>query len=176
MGGPKALLGPLSDGRSPLARVSEWLHEGGCDQVIAVIGASAEEVRHTLPEESWLLIVEASDWNEGMGASLRAGLSAAKASDADAAVITLVDLPDVGTSVFRRLLDLAPASRDALARASFKGVPGHPVLIGRDWWGQVLRVAHGDQGARKLFASTPHQLVDCSDLASGMDADTPERL
>jgi CTP:molybdopterin cytidylyltransferase MocA len=40
---------------------------------------------------------------DGLSASLRAGLSAAEGTDADAVVDTLVDLPAVGAGVVRRL-------------------------------------------------------------------------
>ena len=44
--------------------------------------------------------VVAHDWAEGMGASLRTGLAAVSATDAQAVVVTLVDLPDVGADVW----------------------------------------------------------------------------
>ena len=178
MGGPKALIGPLAtDGRTPLARVCFWVHEAGCSRVIAVIGAEADAVRAALAADpagpaSWLTVVEASDWADGMGASLRAGLGAARLTPAASALITLVDLPDVRTPVYRRILSLSP-SPDALARASYLGHPGHPVIIGRDHWDAAASAAVGDQGARTLFATTPHRLVACADLASGVDADAP---
>jgi hypothetical protein len=40
----------------------------------------------------------------------------------------------------------------------------------------VLAAARGDQGARALFATTAHRLVECADLASGRDADEPGDL
>jgi CTP:molybdopterin cytidylyltransferase MocA len=64
-----------------------------------------------------------------MGASLRVGLAAVRATHAEAAVVHLVDLPDVGSGVVRRLVCLA--TPDALARAVYRGQPGHPVLLGR---------------------------------------------
>lgn len=264
MGGPKALIGPLAEGgRTPLARVADWVHQAGCSRVIAVIGARSDDVREALAEDPvwaaevddpvrtalaaepeqaaafapaltpvdpaqpsdpsgpgrhvagpppWLTVVEASDWDEGMGASLRAGLRATEETDAHAALITLVDLPDVRTPVYRRMMaaeasavKLSTTGRDArtpttgwtpaateapaelearrvtvagvgvrvLARAAYRGSPGHPVLIGREHWSAVAAVARGDEGARRLFATTPHDLIECGDLASGADADVP---
>jgi len=67
-------------------------------------------------------------------------------------------------------------SRAALARAAYHGVPGHPVVIGRDHWRAVLEGVSGDRGARDYLAAHEHQLVECGDLASGRDADTPGDL
>lgn len=176
MGGPKALVGPLAGAESPVSRVAGWMHSGGCEQVVVVIGARAGDVRASLPIRPWLSIAEATDWSHGLGASLRAGLAHVAAGDASAALVTLVDLPDVGASVFERLLATAPpgsADDSVLARAAYQGRPGHPVLIGRRWWAAAADLARGDTGARELFATRPHRLVECGDLASGEDADLP---
>jgi CTP:molybdopterin cytidylyltransferase MocA len=152
------------------------MHAGGCQEVVVVIGARAADVRASLPLHSWLSVVEAADWSRGMGASLRAGLAYATTGSAAAALVTLVDLPDVRAEVFDRLLAVAGASEpvdSVLARAVYQGRPGHPVLIGRSWWAPAAGMARGDVGARELFATQPHSLVECADLASGEDADLP---
>lgn len=96
-----------------------------------------------------------------MSASLRAGLGAA--GEAYAALVHLVDLPDVGPEVVHRLIH--DASPDALARAVYGGRPGHPVLIGRDHWDGVMQDAVGDRGARDYLDAHGVLDVDCGDLA-----------
>jgi len=121
----------------------------------------------------WLTLVEASDWDEGMGASLRAGLRAAGLADATAALVTLVDLPDVRAEVYARVLAEAGSAAVSCARASYLGKPGHPVVLGRDHWVGVAATAIGDKGARDYFVAHPPTLIECGDLASGVDADSP---
>lgn len=177
MGGPKALLRDPSSGLSFLERSVRALRLGGCDGVTVVVGASAEEVRAAAaslgPDVD---LVDCRDWAEGMGASLRAGLKALVGSDIDAVLVTLVDLPDVGPQVVRRLLDDAGEVRGALARAAYGGVPGHPALIGRDHWADVIETATGDRGAREHFRTHVHRLVEAGDLATGRDVDHPGDL
>ena len=180
MGRPKAL---LRDGTGApfLARSIGILLDGGCDSVLVVTGASADEAASVLGETGWaddpaVQVVVADDWDEGMGASLRVGLSAATTTDASCAVVSLVDLPDVGADVVARLLGTVGDSGTALGRASYDGRPGHPVLIGREHWAGVLTSAHGDKGARDYLAKNPPSLVECGDLATGRDADTPQDL
>ena len=171
-GGPKALATD-PDGTSWLVRSVGVLRAGGCDAVVVVLGADADRAATLLAAVPVDRVVVADDWAEGMGASLRAGLAALDGhSDADAALVHLVDLPDVGPEVVARMLagDTGP---QALARASYGGVPGHPVLLGRDHWRAVAATAAGDRGARDHLAATPHALVECGDLASGGDRDTP---
>jgi CTP:molybdopterin cytidylyltransferase MocA len=171
MGGPKAL---LRDERGvPYLDRAVGLLLDGCDTVTVVLGASADEARGLLDADG----VVADDWDEGMGASLRTGLTALSAGHADAALVTLVDLPDVDADVLRRVLDAAPApATGALVRSTYGGRPGHPVLIGRDHWAGVVATAAGDQGARTYLAGHQPVLCECGDLATGRDLDRPEDL
>jgi CTP:molybdopterin cytidylyltransferase MocA len=112
-----------------------------------------------------------------MGASLRAGLAHLEPTDDDLALVTLVDLPDVTAEVVARVLATAVGDgRAALVRAAYAGVPGHPVALGRDHWAAVRTTARGDRGARDHLRATPHDLVECGDLATGRDLDTVEDL
>lgn len=164
MGTPKALVPGW------LAASVAVLRGGGCDAVTVVLGAAADEARALVPDG--VAVVVAADWSEGMGASLRAGLAALERTPSDAALLHLVDLPDVSAGVVRRVL-AASGGPGALARAAYHGVPGHPVLIGRDHWGGVIAAAQGDQGARTYLRHHDATLVECGDLASGRDQDTP---
>lgn len=174
MGGPKALLRDAS-GTPYVVRAVEVLRDGGCAAVTVVAGSASSEVSASL-EGMGVAVVVADDWASGMGASLRTGLADPSLDGADAVVVTLVDLPDVGPDVVRRLLDAVPPSSEALARSTYDGVVGHPVLIGRDHWAGVAATAEGDRGARDYLREHPPVLVECGDLASGADQDTPDAL
>lgn len=168
MGGPKALKTD-DDGTSWLARSVRTLVDGGCDAVTVVLGAGAEDARVHL-EGLDVETVVADDWAEGMGASLRVGLRAL--GEEPVAVVSLVDLPDVGPQVVRRLLE-AGTDQELLARAAYGGRPGHPVLLGREHWPAIIEQASGDQGARDYLAAHAVTLVECGDLATGRDQDRP---
>jgi CTP:molybdopterin cytidylyltransferase MocA len=173
MGAPKALLRD-EQGEPFLQRSVAALREGGCDDVLVVLGAEAEGAAALLDEGVAVLVAE--DWAEGMGASFRAGLAAAVRTEASCALVSLVDLPDVGPAVVRRVVEQGGSAPGVLARAAYDGEPGHPVLIGRDHWSGVTETARGDRGARDYLAEHPPQLVECGDLATGRDVDTPEHL
>ncbi|HEU4511835.1 MAG TPA: nucleotidyltransferase family protein [Nocardioidaceae bacterium] len=174
MGGPKALLRDDS-GEAFVTRGVRVLRDGGCEGVTVVVGAAAEEVGGVLADAD-VAVTVAADWGSGMGASLRAGLADPSLDGAEAVVVSLVDLPDVGKEVVRRLLGSVRTGPAALARSTYDGVPGHPVLIGRDHWAGVAATAEGDRGAREYLRAHPHVLVECGDLATGRDTDTPESL
>ncbi len=170
MGMPKAQMRD-PDGTAWLERTVAVLEEGGCETVTVVLGAGAEDATGIV-QDTDVVVVVAQDWSEGMGASLRAGLRALAGSDAVAAVVMLVDLPDVTTEVVRRVAARVTES-DQLARASYGGRPGHPVVIGRDHWVAVADSVAGDQGARDYLASHGVVDIECGDLASGRDRDRP---
>ncbi|MDF2825181.1 MAG: hypothetical protein K0R68_2589 [Mycobacterium sp.] len=138
------------------------LHGGGCDDVVVVLGAAEVDV----PAPARAVI--AADWADGMSASLRAGLDAAEG--AARAVLSLVDTPDVGADVVQRVL----AADADLARAVYRGRPGHPVVIGAAHWPALRASLTGDQGARGFLSGrTDVVAVECGDLATGADIDTP---
>ena len=170
MGRPKALVEVA--GEPLVRRALRALAGGGVAPVVVVLGARAADVREVLPDG--VTVVEAPDWADGMGASLRAGL-AALPEGADAAVVHLVDLPGVPAGAVARLAVLA--GPDVLARAAYAGRPGHPVLLGRAHWQGVAAAAVGDAGARGYLAGRADvRLVECGDLADPDDVDTPEQL
>ncbi len=172
MGGPKALV-RLADGGPTLVETAvSRVATGGCDHVVVVVGAAGDAVA-ALVEGSGADVVTAAGWDEGMGASLRAGLAHLERGAADLALVTLVDLPDVTAEVVERVVTAAGSGgRAALVRAAYGGVPGHPVAIGREHWAAVIASARGDRGARDHLRATPHRLVECGDLATGRDLDT----
>ncbi len=165
MGKPKAVVDDW------LLRGIDVLTAGGCGPVVVVLGAALREARALLKGQA-VIVAAAADWSEGIGASLRAGIGAIPVG-APAAVVTLVDLPDVGEMVVRRVLETG-AGPTTLTRATYRGRPGHPVVLGRAHWPGILAAANGDVGARAYFDLHPPALVDCADLASGRDADRPD--
>ncbi|HTF40333.1 MAG TPA: nucleotidyltransferase family protein [Propionibacteriaceae bacterium] len=175
-GGPKALR-VAADGTSWLLRSIAVLRDGGCAAVIVVLGCQAARARDvlaksTLAEDSMITVVEASNWEQGMGSSLRSGLLAARSASWRAVLVHLVDLPDVTAEVVRRLIRQAPPGTAPLARVTYGGRPGHPVFIGRDHLESIMASLTGDSGAKGYLARHSAHSVECGDLASGQDHDT----
>lgn len=213
-GGPKAL---ADTGDGPwVLRALRTLD--ALDERVVVVGAAADEVTALLPDG--VRGARNPDFSSGMGSSLVAGLRALEArSDGDvgcpaaqitvpvdAAVIMLVDLPDVPAAAVHRVVaevlrgaerrahesagqsaahapsegafeaaqhdgDVIHVFRNSLARATYRGIQGHPVLIGADHFVGVIEAATGDHGARDYLAGRSVQAIECGDLAGGGDVD-----
>ncbi len=144
------------------------LRDGGCAGVVLVLGAA----RVAAP--TGVTAIVAANWDEGLSASVRAGLGEADRMGADSAVLHVIDTPDVGPAVVARVLDRAVASSSGLARAVFGDRPGHPVVIARRHWAAVLDGLSGDQGAGAYLRERADvEMVQCADLAGGTDIDEP---
>jgi CTP:molybdopterin cytidylyltransferase MocA len=174
-GGPKALRVD-SDGTSWLLRSVAVLRDGGCYAVIVVLGSEADRARDViansaLGEDPVIGVVDAPEWQQGMGSSLGTGLLAAESVPGRAVLVHLVDLPDVTAEVVRRVIQQAPPGTATLARATYGGRPGHPVVIGRDHLESIMAGLSGDSGAKDYLAQHGAHSVECGDLASGQDKD-----
>lgn len=181
MGGPKALVVPAA-GEGWLHRGVRVLLEAGCDPVVVVLGASADDAAELLHAgfadelaAGRVRIAVATGWEEGLGASLRTGIAAVRAvtavSGISAVAITLVDLPELGSEAVRRLLQgVGPTT---LRQAFYEGGPGHPVVVGAGHLPALAEALAGDEGARPYLRAHGVEEVDCSDLGGGSDVDTP---
>ncbi|MBM6591501.1 nucleotidyltransferase family protein [Brevibacterium sp. RIT 803] len=184
MGAPKALL-RLRSGTSVLehhvhtmAAAHAWGEVQQSEdslEIIVVLGASADVARPLVPAKA--RVVENPDFASGMGSSLQVGLRAV-AADAEAAIVTLVDLPETPVEAYRRLVE--HSGTEVLARCTWNTALGHPVMIGRDLISEAIAACHEDRGARSLFRERSCQVLDieCGDLlAPGVtgnrDVDTP---
>lgn len=181
-GGPKAL---ADTGSGPWVLRALATLDSLTERVV-VVGAAADKVAALLP--SGVSIATNPDFESGMGSSLAAGLRALASNASqitpgvDAAVVMLVDLPDVPAAAVQRVVahvretagpegDVIPGVRQALARATYRGKAGHPVLIGADHFAGVIASATGDHGARDYLATRVVMEVECGDLAGGEDVD-----
>jgi nicotine blue oxidoreductase len=170
-GGPKALV--HHRGSLLVERAVQTVRDAGCVPIVVVLGAAAEEVR-AKAELGDVILVENDGWRSGMGSSLRVGLEALDATDAEAAAVLLVDTPGVTAEAVKRVAD--GAGPESLATASYSGRRGHPVVLGREHWAGVAILATGDVGARAYLSTRLDKLrmVPCEDVSDDTDMDVPE--
>lgn len=186
MGLPKALV-RLGNGHSLVTNGLRILRDGGCEDIILVLGAGDEAVRKSLaaarPQvaeimgDGRLFMVSNPDYEEGISTSVRVGLLGMEQleSEPDGAIVQLVDTPDISPDAIDKVArEVAPS---ALAMATYDGTPGHPILIGREHWRPIATSITGDEGARQYLKDrTDVVLVACDGLGSPVDLDTPEQL
>ncbi|MEV6304001.1 nucleotidyltransferase family protein [Actinoplanes sp. NPDC051861] len=163
-GMPKALA--RHHGRLFVEHAADVLLEAGCDPVLVVLGAAADDVVAAAPDLPGVVVNP--DWATGMASSLKAGLAAL---NADAVVILLVDMPGVTAEAVRRIA--AHAAPGALVMGGYGDRRGHPVLLGREHWAGVAASATGDRGARDYLRTHDVTVVPVGDVADDTDIDHP---
>jgi CTP:molybdopterin cytidylyltransferase MocA len=174
-GMPKALVD--FHGTLLVERAARVLAEGGCDPVLVVLGAAADEVTERAQLDDATVVMN-PDWPTGMGSSLRAALDTLTgvtgAEDVVAALVLPVDMPGISAQAVRRVA--ACGSPSALAAAAHGGRRSHPVLLGRNHWNGAREASVGDSGARAYLNEHAPSLIACDDVSDGFDIDHPEDL
>jgi molybdenum cofactor cytidylyltransferase len=172
MESPKQLL-PI-EGRPLLEVVVGRAGESRLDDLVVVLGASAEEIRERADLGRARVLVN-PDHLSGMASSLRAGMAALD-HDVDRVVVILGDQPEIGGGLIDRLLDLQETSGLPAAALSFNGLLHPPVVLERELWGDLMSL-EGDVGCRAVIRARPElvaKLASGDDLKHPVDLDTPE--
>jgi len=143
------------------------------DPVVAVVRAGDVSLAAALAREGAQVVV-AGRADDGMGASLAAGVAAARA--ADGYVVALADMPWVAPATIRAV---AEALRDgaSIAAPRHRGARGHPVGFGAAHRDELAALA-GDRGARAILdaRAAAVRYVDVDDPGTLRDVDVPADL
>lgn len=196
--GPKALL-PFR-GRPLVEHIAGALFDGGCDDVVVILGAEAARVRAECRLER-CTVVENPDWATGMASSFKAGVAGAVRSSArngdgrpradttaapataapeadDAVLVALVDQPHINAALVRHLLQVHRPKRITAAHYADARRPAHPMIFDAVHARQAAELAQDDAGARTFLRKNPGliDLVDCTGLGDDADIDTADDL
>ena len=159
-------------GRPLLHTVVDALRQGGCDEVVVVVGAYGEDVAAQCGPD--VTIVRNPLWAEGMSTSLRAGVGAS--SGHATVALTVVDFPGITAELVHTVL--SEHEPGTVTLPVFGDRPGHPVVFDRSDAVAAAAQATGDEGARSFLARNRDRVrrLDCSSLADAAGIDTPEDL
>lgn len=119
-------------------------------------------------EGATIVVAERAD--EGMGASLAAGIAAI--GEHDGVVVALADMPWIAPETIARIAD-SVANGASIAAPSHRGRRGHPVGFAPSHRAALLAL-EGDSGAREIVAgSNDVVLIDVDDEGVLRDVDRP---
>jgi len=171
MGEPKQLL--KFRGRTLLRHTVDVAHALSCSPVAVVLGANAEQIRPQLGSTR-VLIAENPDWREGMGTSIRAGLTALLAAHRDipAAIFMLCDQPFVTPSVLRALVATHEKTARPIVASEYNGGLGVPALFSRAFFPELLAL-DGADGARQIIGTHRTETIGVPFSEGAVDIDTP---
>jgi molybdenum cofactor cytidylyltransferase len=173
MGQPKMLL-PWRE-TTVLGQVVATLAIAGVEEIIAITGGAREPIEAEVVRLSAMYpvrtIFNPRYETEGMLSSIQAGLMVMKPS-ASAALIALGDQPQVRERTVRDIVRVFETRGDALVVPSCNKRRGHPVLIARPLWDEMLAL-QSPQTLRDFLNERDIKYVE-ADESVLMDLDTPE--
>ena len=141
--------------------------------LLVVTGHGAVDVRAALADLP-LTFYHATDFAEGMAASLRTGVRAVPAA-CSGALICLGDMPFVRPDTMDALASFH--TDQAAVFPTYQGKRGNPVLLARSLFAGIMRLS-GDEGARSLLRAIPDQVAELPVDDPGIlrDVDRPDAL
>jgi molybdenum cofactor cytidylyltransferase len=175
MGSPKALL-PDPDGRAFIARIVRTLNDAGLKDVLVVTGAHHDAIASALASDGLgehVQLIRNSDPSRGQLSSIWAALDATP-PNANALLMTLVDVPMVTSATVRAVINAWMSTHAPVVRPIVDGRRGHPVIFDRRLFDE-LRSAPLDAGARVVVRAHWGESIDVpvDDRGSVIDVDTP---
>lgn len=171
MGKSKVML-PWSNGRTILEHIIDQLVKSRIDQITVVTGHQSREVKAMLKPLGVEIVHNKSYKSGEMLSSIKTGLSAMPAHIA-AALIVLGDQPRLQPKTIYQVTSRYAEGDSDLIVPSFEMKRGHPVLIGRRYWGEILKLPE-DGSLRDVMNAHPISYVNVDNDSVLRDVDTPE--
>jgi molybdenum cofactor cytidylyltransferase len=154
MGAVKQLL--RLDDRPLLQHVLDSVSASGVKEIVLVLGASAEAIRREIDTQNVRVVIN-ENYQQGIGSSLKAGLSAVDPQTV-AALIILADQPFVRPATLDRLIMEHQQSKAQIVIPTYRGFRGNPVLLDRSVFVEVMAL-NGDMGCRAIFGAHSEGIV-----------------
>ena len=171
MGSPKQLLG--FEGQSLLRRAAEAALDTSCRPVVVVTGAHAALMRAELNQLA-VRIVENPQWANGMGSSIRAGITELRelSEEASAAVITVCDQPLVTSKLITLLVETYRATGAPIVAAEYSETLGVPALFSRRLFPELIDLSDA-AGAKQIINQFLTEAAPVPFAGGAFDIDTP---
>jgi molybdenum cofactor cytidylyltransferase len=171
MGRPKQLL--EYGGQTLVRRAAVAAQDAGCNPAVVVTGAHAAAVKEELHGLK-LQVANNSEWESGMGSSIRAGVQAlVSANDkVTALVLMLCDQPFVTSDVLSKLITARRETGREIVASSYGGTIGVPALFDKAFFTELVRLESG-AGAKQLIQRHLTQVHLLPFPQGEIDLDTP---
>lgn len=172
MGSPKPLL-PI-DGSFFLERIVSALRRTRVGAIVVVLGHRAEEIRPRIAHLPVRVVVN-ERYREGQLSSLQAALRSLAADAPDALLLHLVDHPLLDPALVDLMIERFYATGKRIVVPRYRESRGHPVLVSREFFGELLALEAG-RGANEVIRAHAAETLEIETDSEGVaiDIDTPE--
>ncbi len=166
MGQLKALL-PWQGDTLLGCQVSSLL-QAGIHQVVVVLGHKRDRLLPLLEGQDRVYPVFNPDYQAGKTTSIKTGLRARQAADAQTLVLLNVDQPRTSQTI-STLLSSHESSDCLITVPVFQGKGGHPIILDYSLLPELLEIAEASQGIRAVVRKHEERM-------QRVEMDTPEVL
>jgi molybdenum cofactor cytidylyltransferase len=173
-GAPKQLV--KLEGQALIQRAVTAAVEAGCRPLVVVTGSDAEQVAAVLKDQS-VVMAENAQWPEGIGSSIRSGITCLLdiGPDTNGIVLMVCDQPLVTSQIITSLIQRWRESGQPIVASGYSDTLGVPALFDRSCFDELLRLK-GDTGAKSIILKDKGR-VACLPFSEGaIDIDTAEDL
>ncbi len=173
LGGVNKALLPVGE-TSFLASIADCLRVAGCARIVVVSAVPHAEDTEAEALRLGLEVVRNPEPELGMASSVSVGFRYAVAHFPEvAAFLWPVDAPGVLPGTIEALLVAGDA--ETIATPSFAGRGGHPSLVGRNIWPELVDCVREPDGARSVIraSASRRRFVNVDDAAVVRDIDLP---
>lgn len=161
-------------GKTLVAGAVAKARAAGFDPVFVVVGAEAASVQASIAAER-VTVVQNPDWQQGMGASIAAGMRQLRADGVEAAAVAilLADQPLITTDHLLEMRTRLTQSNASVVAAGYSGTLGVPAIFRRSLF-NALENLPPSAGARQLLMREDLSVEIFALPEAAVDVDTPE--
>ncbi len=173
MGDSKVLL-PWTEHKTIIEHIVDQLIRSRLDYITVVTGHRADEVKRLVKPMGAKVIYNRAYKTGEMLSSLKAGLRAMP-DFVTAALVVLGDQPRIQPRVVYQVMNTYAEGKSDLVAPSYEMRRGHPILIGRRYWPDILAL-RGDSAPRDVLNRHKDRIVyvDVDTDSILRDVDTPQ--
>jgi CTP:molybdopterin cytidylyltransferase MocA len=176
LGQPKQLV--LAGDETLLGRAIRLAREASAAPIVVVLGAHAERIRTAMGPRGDAVLIDNSEWEEGIASSIRAGVQAAEAyaPHSTGALLMSCDQPRLTSEHLRTLMMRFHAQFEAgIVTSVYAGTRGVPAVFPRSVFPH-LHELKGDRGAHAILMKPPCVLAEVAFRGGEIDIDQPDDL
>lgn len=161
-------------GEKLLIRTIGSFLRAGIPRVIVVLGANEKRHRELisdLPVE----IIHNTDWERGMGSSLKTGVRKVVVDDpsVEVVIVSVCDQPLLSSGHIESLLARHKETGKKVIASQYSGAPGVPALFHKTFYEKLMHLPD-DQGAKKIILENTEETSLIPFPGGEIDLDTME--
>jgi molybdenum cofactor cytidylyltransferase len=171
-GQPKQLLS--FRGKTLVRTIVDVACKAGCSPVVVVIGSDGEQIHPALAHAN-VTEVQNTNWQRGIGSSIRSGVRALTdhAPGVEAILLLVCDQPAVNARVIERLIATRAATKKHIVASSYAGTVGVPAIFDSSLLEELLSPEDGS-GAKSMILQNLDRVAQLAFPEGAIDIDTWE--